>query len=129
MPYLDVPDRDPNNLTPELRLKWLELKRRMAQLGHPMKLVEGRRSSERQDWLFQQGRSRPGKIVTYAPAGRGKHEPGEDGLGRAFDAVFMDPEPYAERHPWALYGEQAKLLGLRWGGDWKRPDRPHCELA
>lgn len=126
---VERPDRDLANLHPDLVAAWRTIEGTMRQLGSPMKIVEGRRTTARQRWLYEQGRSRPGKIVTWAKPGTGKHEPGPDGLGWALDAAFEGPEPYAEQHPWDTYGRLAKYNGLVWGGDWKRPDRPHIQLA
>ena len=125
---VDKPDRDPANLTPELRARWMLLEHSMRLAGHPIKLVEGRRSRERQAWLYAQGRTRPGPIVTRAKPGTGRHEPGEDGLGRAFDCAFAGPEPFSEAHPWELYGAACEAEGLEWGGRWRHPDRPHAQL-
>jgi peptidoglycan L-alanyl-D-glutamate endopeptidase CwlK len=124
----DVPDRDLMHLDGELRGAWVIIQARMEHAGHPMRLVEGRRSSSRQAHIYAQGRTRPGPIVTRARPGTGKHEPGPDGLGRAIDCAFMGPEPYGEQHPWELYGEHCEAQGLEWGGRWKHPDRPHAQM-
>lgn len=29
---------------------------------------------------------------------------------------------------WQVYGKACKAHGLTWGGVWKSPDKPHCEL-
>lgn len=127
---VERPDRDLAHLHPELAAAWLKIEDVMRKLGSPMKIVEGRRSSARQAWLYEQGRTRPGKKVTWAKPGTGKHEPGPDGLGWALDAAFEGPDPYAESHPWDTYGRLAEQEGLTWGGRWtKNPDRPHIQLA
>jgi peptidoglycan L-alanyl-D-glutamate endopeptidase CwlK len=96
-----------------------------------MRLVEGRRSLARQDHLYAQGRTRPGKIVTWVSStiGYGHHLPGPDGLGWAMDCCFEGPEPYSEAHQWERYGAACERNGLEWGGRWRRPDRPHSQLA
>lgn len=38
--------------------------------GTKLKVLETKRSAERQAWLFAQGRTRPGKIVTWTMASR-----------------------------------------------------------
>ena len=128
MTELAKPDRDPHNLTPDLLARWFRVRDRMLDAGHPIVLIEGRRSTERQAWLYAQGRTRPGPIVTRAKPGIGRHEPGPDGLGRAFDCAFAGPEPFSEKHPWELYGQACEAEGLEWGGRWRHPDRPHAEL-
>lgn len=42
--------------------------------GTPLAIFEAKRSPERQDWLYAQGRSRPGKIVTKAQAWQSLHQ-------------------------------------------------------
>lgn len=44
--------------------------------GLPIYFFEGYRSPERQDWLFEQGRTRPGRIVTKARAYQSWHQYG-----------------------------------------------------
>lgn len=51
--------------------------------GYPVELFEGMRSAERQQWLWESGRTRDGKIVTYAKAGESAHN-----IGIAADCVF-----------------------------------------
>ena len=51
--------------------------------GYPVELFEGYRSGERQEWLYESGRTRDGKIITYARAGESVH-----GLGLGADVVF-----------------------------------------
>lgn len=116
----------------------------MDRLGHPMVVTDGVRTLVQQQALYAQGRTTPGKIVTYAngvarPIGTGKsnHQVWADGFGHAVDCTFvvdldadgdMDDPTWDERRPWRLYGEVAKSQGLKWGGDWTRPDKPHVEL-
>lgn len=56
------------------------------QLGYPIEVFEGYRSPDRQDWLYAQGRTREGKIVTKAKAWESTHQ-----LGLAIDiALFIN---------------------------------------
>lgn len=71
------------------------------------------------------------KVVTYAKPGQSYHN-----YGLALDSCFMGSDPFLERIDkgdaiklWNEYGRLCKVNGLEWGGDWKRPDRPHCELT
>jgi peptidoglycan LD-endopeptidase CwlK len=85
-------------------------------------VVEGYRSNERQAWLYAQGRTRAGKIVTYAKPGQSDHN-----TGKAVDIAFQshgkaswDPKLYAKIVP------IAKAIGLKWGGDFPGfKDMPH----
>lgn len=104
----------------------------MAAVGFPMMATDGVRTLAAQQALFAQGRSQPGKIVTYADGKtvRSNHQVKADGFGHAADCCFIvNGRPsWDEQLPWRAYGELAKALGLKWGGDWKRPDKPHVEL-
>lgn len=95
----------------------------MRAIGHPMRVTEGYRSPARQMWLYAQGRTRPGPIVTSVRSSMHTQ-------GRAVDCVFLAKGGgIAWDGPWAEYGRRAKRRGLRWGGDWTRlVDRPHVEL-
>lgn len=46
------------------------------ELGYPLCIFEGYRSPERQDYLYEQGRTRPGKIVTQRQAWGSWHQYG-----------------------------------------------------
>lgn len=82
-------------------------------------LTETYRSQERQNELYAQGRTKPGKVVTWTT--RSKHtercawdisfkSTGYNDLGKFYDA-----------------GRIADRLGIEWGGNWKKPDRPHFQ--
>jgi hypothetical protein len=59
-------DRSLEGLSPELRTRVERVMERMKnEYGHDVTLVETTRSQERQDWLFAQGRSRSGPVVTW----------------------------------------------------------------
>lgn len=97
----------------------------MDALGHPMFITDGGRTTERQQELYAQGRTKPGPIVTNADGvtKRSNHQAAADGFYHAVDCAFISEEPWAESHPWALYVGLAKLLGLHTGADFG--DRPH----
>jgi peptidoglycan L-alanyl-D-glutamate endopeptidase CwlK len=110
----------------------------MAAMGHPMFVVEGVRSLERQIALYAQGRTRPGPIVTHCDGVRNpsNHQAKADGFGYAVDCAFVDDpstaaaETWDVDQPWRVYGEICKWFGCVWGGDWpsRKIDRPHVEL-
>ncbi|WP_169307560.1 M15 family metallopeptidase [Gemmatimonas aurantiaca] len=53
-------------LDPELRARVERVMERMKnEYGHDVSIVETTRSQERQDWLYEQGRSRDGSVVTW----------------------------------------------------------------
>lgn len=102
----------------------------MAAWGHPMFVVEGTRTRERQQQLFAQGRTARGPIVTKndGVTHPSNHQPKADGWGRAVDCAFLDGNPFAQTHPWHTYGAALEKRGLKWGGRWQFMDQPHAEL-
>lgn len=102
----------------------------MSALGHPMRVCQGLRTTAQQQALYAQGRTAPGSIVTKADGvhTRSNHQTHQDGLGHAVDCCFTTGLPFGETQPWRAYGENCKAVGLKWGGDWPTPDRPHTEL-
>jgi peptidoglycan L-alanyl-D-glutamate endopeptidase CwlK len=78
------------------------------------------RTPAEQALLYEIGRTRPGKIVTNAPAWQSWHN-----YGRAVDAVpILHGKPdwtydQNERH-WRVFAEEAERVGLEWAGRWER---------
>lgn len=96
-------------------------------------ISQGRRTLEEQKNLYAQGRTEPGKIVTWTM--NSKHLPQKDGYGHAIDIacyidgkLSWDDKYYVEV---SKYFEQAgRILGIKytWGGSWGTPDKPHYEV-
>ena len=88
------------------------------------------RTYAEQDALYAQGRTAPGKIVTYAKGGQSWHN-----FGRAFDAVPLRQDGSgrvwwdAPPEIWQTMGATGERLGLGWGGRWREPDIDHWELT
>lgn len=86
----------------------------LAQAGAPFRVFESYRTPERQQWLYEQGRTRPGSIVTKAPPWRSMHQ-----YGLAADLVlFIDGQwSWRDSGPlqahWALLRSLAASAGLR----------------
>lgn len=99
---------------------------RMQDNGTPMRITDGWRSTGQQSLLYAQGRTIKGQVVTYID---GIHTQSKHQLGQAVDCCFVGSEPYAESHPWALFGQVVEEEGLHWGGRFTHPDRPHVELV
>lgn len=105
-------------------------------------IVEGVRSSKRQQELYAQGRTKPGVIVTNVDGVNRKsnHQVKEDGYGYAVDVYpYVDgrvriSESYVIpklKQIATHIKTKAKKLGITvvWGGDWRSPyDPPHFEL-
>jgi hypothetical protein len=113
--------------------------RTMEAMGYPVFVVEGLRTLERQQQLYAQGRSKPGRRVTNADGVRNpsNHQAKDTGYGHAVDLAFVDNpltpetvETWDPTMPWSVFGEIATYHGCEWGGNWssKNTDRPHVQL-
>ncbi len=103
-------------------------------------VVEGRRTLARQQELYAQGRSTPGKVVTWTM--KSKHL---DGL--AVDLAPLDEQGAIPWGDFSAFAEVNKAMqdaaqmlehAIRWGKDWNRngipgekgeTDSPHWELV
>jgi peptidoglycan L-alanyl-D-glutamate endopeptidase CwlK len=101
-------------------------------------VIEGVRSEARQRALYAQGRTTPGPIVTWTL--RSRHFRQADGYGHAVDLVpyrdgAIEWDNAGRLGLWTRLAEAMKSaadefgVSIRWGGDWRTPDRPHFELA
>jgi hypothetical protein len=92
-------------------------------------VVEGHRSYKRSDELFEQGRTKPGPVVTNAKAGQSAHN-----FGIAADLVrdsYLDRagvQPDYRPESYELLGVLCPKHGLVWGGSWRFKDLPHVQL-
>ena len=96
-----------------------------ATAGFTIKIISGTRTYDEQNTLYEQGRSKPGRIVTNARGGYSNHN-----FGVAFDIGVFEGGHYLDESPaYKAVGALGKQLGLEWGGDWKSiQDEPHFEL-
>ena len=110
------------NLQPSLQPLAEQLVLNAASQGIPLRVVQDVRTISEQQALKDSGRG-----VTNAPGGLSYHN-----YGLAFDVVpeeylkFPDWNPAGEL--WAKVGAIGKALGLEWGGDWTKKDRPHFQV-
>lgn len=105
----------------------------MKLIGHSMKATDGLRTDAQQAALYAQGRTTPGTIVTYADGviTKSNHQAHADRLGHAVDCTFVDEQGqprWVDSDPWFLFGTAVEAEGLKWGGRFTHPDRPHVEL-
>ena len=127
------------------------MKKAISDSPYDFKIVQGLRTAEYQNELYQQGRTRPGKIVTKLDGYNRKsnHQAKADSYGHAVDiavcgyydgngnyvksttdAEMFDNKKLVEisRHVKAVANEMG--LEIVWGGDWKTLyDTPHYELV
>lgn len=115
-----------------------------AEAGLPeymaIRIVQGLRTFEEQDALYQQGRTKPGKIVTKAKAGSSFHQYGlsfdfcfvidKDGNG-SFEFVSWDTLKDYDKDGMPDWKEVVKVFedaGYEWGGRWATiVDAPHIQ--
>lgn len=72
--------RDLNDLHPYVKAQAEKLIAQCKAAGIDIMITSTLRDNQYQNWLYAQGRTRPGKIVTYAKAGQSWHN-----FGLAFD--------------------------------------------
>lgn len=84
-------------------------------------VTEYHRSQERQNYLYEQGRSRPGKIVTWTRSSNHTS-------GYAWDIAVNPPHDLYDSKIIAKAGAVAAELGIEWGGIWKEKDTPHFQI-
>lgn len=113
------------NVHPKQRELVTRLIANLIALGIDARVTEGLRTAAEQQHLYNQGRTRPGKIVTNAKPWQSNHN-----FGFANDiTVFKNGKPdWSDTKPYQVIGREAEKLGLEWGGRWKAVDMPHVQL-
>ena len=90
--------------------------------GLKVRITETYRSQERQNYLYAQGRTRNGKIVTWTKNSRHTSR-------RAWDICKdIKGQEYSDSGFFKACGQIAKELNITWGGTWKQADTPHFEV-
>lgn len=85
-------------------------------------ITETYRSQARQNYLYAQGRTRPGQIVTWTLNSNHKSR-------LAWDIAVDPPQSLYDVTTLSKIGAIARKLGITWGGDWVGSiDRPHFEV-
>ncbi|MGN4125653.1 M15 family metallopeptidase [Lysinibacillus sphaericus] len=84
-------------------------------------ITETYRSQERQNYLYAQGRTRPGQIVTWTLNSNHK--------SLAWDIAVGPPQSLYDVTTLNKIGAIAKKIGIEWGDTWTNAiDRPHFEV-
>lgn len=142
--------REISDLDPQLQHLARALLARCRGAGIDVLIYCTFRSGIEQDAEYAKGRTRPGKIVTWARAGQSQHNVMSGGLpaARAFDCAPLrngrivwgtsgdgiDDDPSDDHTDdlelWQRVGVIGRSLGLEWAGDWPKPKRefPHFQL-
>lgn len=85
-------------------------------------VLEGKRTLERQQELFDQGRTKPGKIVTWTM--KSKHLDGDAVDLVPFPVDWNDTKKF-DAIAKAMFAAAAELgVKLRWGADWDGDGKP-----
>lgn len=115
--------RDINELHPVAQKACRLFLQECEKVGLNVCITETYRSQARQNYLYEQGRTRAGNVVTWTKNSR--H------TGRmAWDICKnVKGQGYADAAFFAKCGTIAKKLGITWGGTWKTPDTPHFEVT
>lgn len=117
---MDSQTKKIDDLLPYARVACRLFLKRCREEGLNIFITETYRSQERQNRLYEQGRTKPGPIVTWTKTSRHTKR-------TAWDIACKGSDPYNIRIL-NRAGEIGKALGLIWGGDWMPPDRPHFEV-
>ena len=87
----------------------------------PIRIFETYRPQARQDYLYEQGRTRPGDKVTWTKSSFHTTR-------RAFDVIHDKLLWNAPETFWKSIAEIGKSIGLNSGYYWPKQDKPHFQL-
>lgn len=114
--------RDISELCPTAQKACRLFLEKCEEKGLKVLITETYRSQERQNYLYEQGRTRSGKIVTWTKSSRHTSR-------RAWDICKNKKgEEYSDSNFFKECGKIANELGITWGGTWKQADTPHFEI-
>lgn len=115
--------RDIHLLRPDVAANCRKLIALCKAEGFPVLVTSTVRDDAYQEYLYQQGRSRPGSIVT-----NGRQPTFHwDQAGLAFDVCKnVKGQEYSDAAFWECVGRIGQQIGFTWGGSWKTfVDKPH----
>lgn len=120
--------RNVKDLHPDLQVKLNQLILECNKAGLKIGISECLRTVAEQNALYEQGRTKPGSIVTNA---KGTSYSSMHQWGVAFDfyrndgkGAYVDYDGFFTK-----VGKIGQKLGLEWGGSWKSiKDKPHFQL-
>lgn len=114
--------RDVSELAPNAQLAIRAFFYECSKAGINVFVTETYRSQGRQNYLYEQGRSRSGQVVTWTKSSRHTSR-------LAWDIAVCPPQSLYDVATLVRAGGIARKLGITWGGDWKANiDRPHFEV-
>ena len=102
-----------------------EFIRRMALKNYQVLITATYRDNEYQNSLYEQGRTKPGSIVTNAKGGQSMHN-----YKLAFDICKnVKGHEYDDNLFFSIAGKIWVEMGGEWGGNWTSPDNPHFQFT
>lgn len=113
--------RDINELKPTAQKACRLFLKKCKEAGLNIFLTETYRSQARQNQLYAQGRTEPGKIVTWTLNSRHTSR-------RAWDIAVIGKDLY-DMAVIRQAGAIGQSLGITWGGEWSTPDYVHFEIT
>lgn len=122
-----IDSRKLEDLDPLVQVMAKQLLEVAAESGIKLILTSTYRDHEKQQALYDQGRTTPGKIVTNAKPGQSFHN-----WRVAFDVVPVENGKaiWDNNGLWNKIGALGRDMGLEWGGDWTSfKDKPHFQLT
>ena len=114
-----------DNCIEELQNKYILFKTKMIETGIDFIVTCTTRTETEQKELYAQGRTKPGKIVTWTL--KSKHIE-----GKAFDICLLKNGKLnwnVSDLDWQKAGLIGESVGLKWGGRFKNKDFPHFETT
>lgn len=113
-------NRDYEKLAPFFALKLKAALAECHELGYPVEMFEGYRSPERQQWLYDQGRTRDGKIITHAKPWESFHQ-----LGLAADIV----NKVGKNWDWSINYDKIIEVFKRHGFETLKFEKAHFQIT
>jgi len=118
-------NNDLSLLSPFFRAKLKMALKDVWAAGYDLFVFEGWRSPSRQDYLYEQGRTSDGKIITNAKRWTSWHQ-----YGVACDLVFKINNRWTWEPSYDKAADIMKNHGFEWGGDFKSfKDIPHFQIT
>lgn len=120
-----INSRNINDLAPYVANLCRKLIAECKKQGIDLLVTSTWRDGESQNWLYAQGRTRAGRIVTNAKAGQSFHN-----YRLAFDVVPIvgGKAMWNDIRTFQKVGAIGKSIGLEWAGDWKSfKEYPHFQ--
>jgi len=122
-----INSRSLDELTPEVKAMCEKFIQACAAVGIDILITSTYRDKESQQALYNQGRTKAGKVVTNAKPGYSYHN-----YRVAFDFVpIVNGKPqWGDDKLFHRCGAIAAKIGLEWAGIWKTfPELAHCQFT